>query len=294
MMSHNNILFFILILCKVCVFGQNTKLVLEDKKISYDFVLITGSQMKIGQGNEIILDPYYIGTHEVDFPTFDQFFKDEFFTQNEEADAVTRPSPPYLDLTLGMGKDAGHPANSMQHYGALMFCRWLYKLTGEFYRLPTELEWQNACYLGETEKNIKTNIGWFEENSDDKYHKSASLSPNNLGIFDMLGNVAEWTLDQYDENFFKSLKNGDKNPYNKTTKKHPHTVKGGSYKDKAADTGCATRVGTDRVWNRRDPQVPKSTWWNIDAPFIGFRLVKPVNQPSKEEAEQFFKDYFKK
>ena len=293
-MRNIKILFFILAFNTFYSNGQNTKLILEDKKISYNLVLIPGGKVKVADNKEVVIDAFYLGSHEVDFPAFDQFFKDEFFTQNEEADAITRPSPPYLDLTLGMGKEAGFPANSMQHYGAMMFCRWLYKLTGEFYRLPTELEWQHACYIGETEKNLRSEIGWFAENSGDKYHKGGTLTPNSSGIFDMLGNVAEWTLDQYDENYLNTLKDGEKNPYNKTTKKHPHTVKGGSYKDHAAQTGCSVRTGTDKVWNRRDPQVPKSTWWNIDAPFIGFRLVKPVNQPSKESVEQFFKEYFKK
>ena len=293
-MSHIKLLFIFLIWSTVSVYAQKTKLFIDSKKIDYELVLIPAGKMKVAEGKEVILDAYYIGTHEVDFQAYDQFFKDEFFSQNDEVDAVTRPSPPYLDLTLGMGKEAGFPANSMQHYGAMMFCRWLYKTTGEFYRLPTELEWQNACYIGETEKNNTTSIAWLAENSGDKYHKSASLAPNKLGMYDLLGNVAEWTLDQYDENFIKNIKNGEVNPYNKTTKKHPHAVKGGSYKDKASEVGCDTRAGTDKVWNRRDPQVPKSTWWNIDAPFVGFRLVKPLIQPSKEDIEAFFKDYFKK
>ena len=47
---------------------------------------------------------------------------------------------------------------------------------------------------------------------------------------------------------------------------------------------------SDIAWNDRDPQIPKSKWWNADAPFIGFRLVRPLKQPSKAEAEKFFAD----
>jgi len=45
------------------------------------------------------------------------------------------------------------------------------------------------------------------------------------------------------------------------------------------------------VWNRRDPQIPRSKWWNTDAPFVGFRIVKPAKQPSKEEVNAFFDKY---
>jgi hypothetical protein len=41
-------------------------------------------------------------------------------------------------------------------------------------------------------------------------------------------------------------------------------------------------------WKQRDPQIPKSNWWFTDAPFIGFRVVRPAKQPSKEEIEKYF------
>jgi hypothetical protein len=44
-------------------------------------------------------------------------------------------------------------------------------------------------------------------------------------------------------------------------------------------------------WNRKDPQVPKSKWWLTDAKSVGFRLVRPVKQPTPEEAEAFYKQY---
>src|SRR5690606_112688 len=84
------------------------------------------------------LDPFWMGTHEVTFDEFNLFFNDIELSQNIPTDGLTRPSSPYIDMTLGMGKAGGFPANSMQQYGALMYCRWLYQKTGVFYRLPTE------------------------------------------------------------------------------------------------------------------------------------------------------------
>jgi formylglycine-generating enzyme required for sulfatase activity len=110
----------------------------------------------------------------------------------------------------------------------------------------------------------------------------------------MLGNVAEWTLDQYDENYYSNLSDTSSNPVKLPTAKHPRTVRGGNYGDNAIHLRSADRLRSDLIWNRRDPQIPKSRWWNADAPFIGFRIVKPVKQPTPAEAESFFKLYLGK
>jgi formylglycine-generating enzyme required for sulfatase activity len=212
-------------------------------------------------------------------------------------DAITRPSPPYIDFTLGMGKRGGFPANSMSQYAALIYCKWLYKKTGIFFRLPTEAEWEYACRAGsETAypfgKDAKqlAAYAWFDKNSGGKYHKTGELKPNAWGLYDMLGNVMEWTLDEYQPDYLKNI--ADRNPtILPTSFREPKTVKGGSYQDKDLDLRPANRLKSDPVWNRRDPQIPKSKWWNADAPFVGFRIIRPVKQPSAADIEAFFNKY---
>jgi len=244
------------------------------------------------------ISPFWMGAYEVTYEEYNAFFTDETFAQNNNADAITRPSPPYIDFTLGMGKDGGYPANSMQPYGALMYCRWLYKKTGIFFRLPTEAEWEYACragssstyFFGDDLKQL-SQYAWYRSNSDNRYHKVGQLKPNPWGLFDMLGNVGEWTLDQYDVNYFIDTKDMKTDPMIQATKRNPRTVKGGTYQDEAKKLRPANRKESDLVWNRRDPQIPKSKWWNADAPFIGFRVIRPLKQPTPEEAEKFFDLY---
>jgi len=251
-----------------------------------------------GPAKEVSVSPFWMGANEVTYDEYDAFFKDETVTRNETADAITRPSPPYIDLTLGMGKQGGFPANSMSHYGALMYCRWLYNKTGIFYRLPTEAEWEYACRAGSKTPyffgNDTTGLSkyaWFANNSDNKYHKTGLKAPNGWGLYDMLGNVAEWTLDQYEEDYFSKLPTPAKDPLVKRTARHPRTLKGGSFQDGAEDLRSASRLKSSLDWNRRDPQIPKSRWWNADAPFIGFRIVRPEKQPTEKEINEFFATY---
>ena len=239
-----------------------------------------------------------MGEFEVTHDEFDIFFKDANTSQNSNVDAITRPSPQYVDLSWDMGREGGFPVNSMQQRTAVMYCKWLYNKTGIFYRLPTEAEWEYACragssskyFFGDNENDLEKYV-WYNKNSNSAYHKVGQLKPNAFGLYDMLGNVAEWVMDQYDENYFTRMNEGQIDPGLKPTSRHPRLLKGGSYVDEATELRCANRIKWLPEWNRRDPQIPKSKWWLTDAPFAGFRLVRPFKQPSADEIEKFFTLY---
>ena len=125
---------------------------------------------------------------------------------------------------------------STTQQGAMRYCKWLYDKTGRFFRLPTEAEWEYACRAGTTTKYFfgddASKLGdyaWYYENSDDKYHKVGTKLPNPWGLYDMLGNVAEWTSDDFRENYHEILATQKENPWMIPAKKHSRTVKGGAY-----------------------------------------------------------------
>ncbi len=130
---------------------------------------------------------------------------------------------------------------------------------------------------------------WYKNNGKSVYHKVGLLQPNSWGLYDILGNVAEWTLDQYDETYFTKMAAASVDPVLTPTTTHPRTVRGGSFEDEAKDLRIANRTSWEPSWNQRDPQIPKSRWWLTDAAFVGFRVVRPLKQPSAGEAEAFFK-----
>jgi formylglycine-generating enzyme required for sulfatase activity len=252
-----------------------------------------------GPQRNVSISPFWMGAFEVSRDEFDVFFKDETTSQNSTVDAVTRPSPQYIDFSLGMGKEGGYPVNSLSQYAALMYCRWLYSKTGIFYRLPTEAEWEYACrggnstayYFGNEPKDLDK-YAWYQNNSDNKFHKSGQKLPNAFGLYDMLGNVTEWTLDHYDDKAMEKLADKSTDPFAAVVHaRYPNALRGGSFMDEAAKLRCANRLASEPSWNRRDPQVPKSKWWLTEAGFVGFRVIRPLQQPTKEQAAEFFKQY---
>ncbi|MFN5423275.1 MAG: formylglycine-generating enzyme family protein [bacterium] len=244
---------------------------------------------------------FWMGIYEITHDQFNVFFRDASTSQGSKVDAVTRPTAQYIDLSWNMGKDGGFPVNSMSVDAAMMFCRWLYKNTGVFYRLPTEAEWEYACRAGSKTNyffgNDAAQLGqyaWFKTNSKNKYQKVGLKKPNAWGLYDMLGNVAEWTADQYEPEYFKKIGDAPVNPNIQPTARYPRSIRGGSYLDDATLLKVSTRQFSDVSWNKRDPQIPKSRWWLTDGAFVGFRIVRPISQPTAEEAEKFYKLYLGK
>ena len=287
-------------------------------KLSFEMRAIPAGEFlmgsKKGKADEqpvhpVKLAPFWMSTFEVTWDIFEPFLYKDYEINHStgtipaNVDAVTRPSKPYSDMTFGMGKE-GQPALAMTHYNAIQFCKWLYARTGVFYRLPTEAEWEYACRSGSTSEYsfgdgaaMLGEYAWYKDNSEGKTHKVGMKKPNAWGLYDMYGNVAEWTYDQYISDFYATV-NGDKinNPVAIPSKLYAHVIRGGSYEDAARDCRSASRLPSDPVWKQLDPQIPKSNWWFPEAPFIGMRLVRPVNVPAKEAIDAYYntaplKDY---
>jgi formylglycine-generating enzyme required for sulfatase activity len=255
---------------------------------------------------KVKIDPFWMASTETTWDMFEIFaFQEQEKRLAMESggleaanipsvDAVSRPTPPYLDMSFGMGK-YGYPAICMTQYSAQMFCKWLTAKTGVFYRLPTEAEWEYACRAGTTtaysfgdDEAQLDEYAWHYGNTNGGYEKVGTKKPNPWGLYDMHGNISEWTLDQYDPDFYASLEDGVQVPYNPPTTLYPRTVRGGSYDDDPEVLRSAARIPSNPQWKQQDPQIPKSNWWHTDARFVGFRIIRPLNPPSEEQIKAFW------
>jgi formylglycine-generating enzyme required for sulfatase activity len=209
------------------------------------------------------------------------------------ADVITQPTTPYTEMSFGMGTE-GFPAICMTQHAANKYCQWLSAQTGHFYRLPTEQEWEYAAragtttayYFGDNAAELK-DYEWYYENAPNfQYSQVGKKKPNPWGLYDILGNVCEWTMDQYQPDYYKNLaKLGDKASgfWVKSKTPYPHTARGGSYDDDAPALRASARRGSNPDWKQQDPQLPKSIWYLTDAKFLGFRIIRPLEIPTAEE-----------
>jgi formylglycine-generating enzyme required for sulfatase activity len=276
------------------------KVTIPGTTIPYEMVAIPGGVFTMGSEakpdekptHEVRLDAYWMQAHEV---TWDEYRLFMFATQGGEAaqkdatvDAVSRPTKPYVEMSFGMGIN-GFPAISMTQHAANKYAEWLSARTGEFYRLPTEAEWEYACRAGSTATPAPlAESAWYAANSDGKYQKVATKKPNAWGLYDMLGNVMEWTLDQY----APYTAGAQANPWVKATGPYPNAVRGGSWNDPPGALTCSARVASDAAWKQQDPQLPKSIWYLTDAQWLGFRLVHPSKLPTAEEMYRYWNSGF--
>jgi formylglycine-generating enzyme required for sulfatase activity len=263
---------------------------------------------------EIEISPFWIGKHEVTWAEYKTWMdiidlfketpptKTKPVTDANRVDAVTAPSKLYdPTFTFTNGEAPNLPAVTMSQFAARQYTKWLSKLTGQVFRLPSEAEWEYAARAGTTTAywfgDDPKKLGdheWFIDNSMDKSHPVGTKKPNPWGLHDMLGSVSEWVLDEYSEEGYKPLAGKPLTGVTSIrwpTKTYPRTIRGGSWETTAEECRAAARIASnDREWTETDPNIPKSPWWFTDGPAlsIGFRLVRPLTPPAAADLPKYW------
>lgn len=256
-----------------------------------------------GPVREVTLSPFWIGRIEVTWDEYMAFFRatgtqgrtEDQVAAGDDVDAITGATPPWGAPDQGWGKGS-RPAITMTWHAANVYCRWLSKVTGKKYRLPTEAEWEYACrgetvtpYFFDGDPRKFTSEGFlrkllgsdtatiasyiiYNKNSGAMTAEPSAVKPNPYGLRNMAGNVAEFCSDYYSEEYYAtdSLRIDPKGP----ERGEEHVIRGGSFKSDAGDVRSASRDYTrTKAWLVTDPQMPKSIWWYSDCIDVGFRVV---------------------
>jgi formylglycine-generating enzyme required for sulfatase activity len=205
------------------------------------------------------IEPFAMGVTEVTFAEYDRF-----------AEATGRKLP--KDEGFGRGD---RPVINVSVYDATTFAKWLSRQSGTRYRLPTELEWEHAARAGST-----TRFPWGEEigvgraNCDgcgsrwdgQSTAPVGSFAPNAWGLYDMIGNVGEWTCSMRDPDPARSFEACD----------GPHESRRRTYRNGGWSDGPERLGAAFRDWNAAVRRTD----------FVGFRLVREGEVVARPMASQ--------
>jgi formylglycine-generating enzyme required for sulfatase activity len=218
--------------------------------VSFDMIAVPGDPPFLIGKTEVTWDEYDVFAYKLDQPTIGPR---PDTAMARVIDATARPSRPYGAPDYGWGHQ-GYPAISIAAPAAMEYAAWLSARTGKRYRLATDAEWTRAATAGLAGLNppMVDSLAWHAGNSGSRSHPVGSRRPDRLGLYDMLGNAAEWVT------------GADGRPL----------TRGGSWADQPGTLNVTTSTRYSPSWQERDPQFPKSRWWLSDGPFVGFRLVR--------------------
>ncbi|TGO01969.1 hypothetical protein PN36_32970 [Candidatus Thiomargarita nelsonii] len=210
--------------------GEMFQDTLQDASIGPEMVWIPAGTFRMGdiQGDgysnelpvhEVSMDDFAMGRYEVTFAEYDKF-----------AEATGRAKPD----DQGWGRD-NRPVINVSWDDAVAYANWLSQQTDKEYRLPTGAEWEYVARAGTETKywwgnEISTNQANCQ-NSDcaDSFDYTApvgSFESNPFGLYDMAGNVWEWSCSSYDSRY-----NGQEQ---ECATEQPRVVRGGSWRDSAS------------------------------------------------------------
>jgi formylglycine-generating enzyme required for sulfatase activity len=242
--------------------------------------------------HSVTISDFYIGKYEVTVAEFEKFIKAAGYkTDAEKGDGS------YIYTTtwekkagvywkhdtkgdLRTRSDYNHPVIHVSWNDATAYCKWLQETTGKGYRLPTEAEWEYAARGGNQSKNYKyagtndesslyryanfadksTDFSWSVKSQNDNYAYTAPVGKylsNELGIYDMSGNVWEWCSDWYGSDYYKN-----------SSSNNPEGANSGAYRVLRGGAWSITPASC-RIANRRS----NAPTYRIT--YLGFRVVFP-------------------
>jgi formylglycine-generating enzyme required for sulfatase activity len=293
---------------------------LSNTTVSFDLAYIPGGTFWMGSPEnepgrdpdtdlprrQVTVSPFWMGKHEVTAELIHCWLSESRQAEtgrtnfgqlplSPAAERAVKPVPsgmPYVPIFRG-GNDKLQPAVTLTAFGAQEFCRWLTLRTGRYYRLPTEAEWEFACRAGSDAAypfgTDAARLGEFASFGGPSPAPGpvGSKRPNALGLYDMLGNVGEYVLDDWDGPYHSATA---VDPWRPNRDRHYFTVRGGDVESDATQLRSASRrphylYGQEANEGSQSIRGNSgSTHFNGNgvprAELTGLRVVSPVTRPA--------------
>lgn len=258
-------------------------LVFEVGASRFDMVLVKGGRALLGRGEktkrgipqhmlvtELGVGSGFSGKDEwpVHPVALDDYYMGRFEVTQELWETVMGYNP-------SLFKGASRPVEQISYFEAVAFTQKLSEMTGLPFRLPTEAEWEHAACGGEEGAGWQYSggdgadwVAWYQENSGQCTHPVGMLASNNLGLYDMTGNVWEWCHDWYHPQYYQWLM--------AMAERDPVVWGQGFDNPQGPDKG-ECRVGRGGSWtdDRKDLRVTYRNFWSpqVKISVLGMRLA---------------------
>ena len=234
------------------------------KKLMADMVLVEGGTYMMGNPDRDRNDEYAKDVpHEV---TLSSFYICKYEVTEALWTAVMGSNPSRDKL------GDNYPVERVNWYDCQDFVEKLSELTGRHFRLPTEAEWEYAARGGKRSRGYRYSgsyaldeIGWHVGNAHYYKREVGTKKPNELGLYDMTGNVSEWCQDKLDIEYYHHSPSINPQGSDRSTYKDNRCFRGGSFCDEE-------KYDELKVYTRNTGMPPEEKYGHL-----GLRLAMSVN-----------------
>ena len=234
------------------------------KKLMADMVLVEGGTYMMGNPDRDRNDEYAKDVpHEV---TLSSFYICKYEVTEALWTAVMGSNPSRHKL------GDNYPVEQVNWYDCQDFVEKLSELTGRHFRLPTEAEWEYAARGGKRSRGYRYSgsyaldeIGWHVGNAHYYKREVGTKKPNELGLYDMTGNVSEWCQDKLDIEYYHHSPSINPQGSDRSTYKDNRCFRGGSFCDEE-------KYDELKVYTRNTGMPPEEKYGHL-----GLRLAMSVN-----------------
>lgn len=256
---------------------------LHHVKISKDFYLGV-NEVTLGQFARFLSETNYLPESVKDGKGAYGYVKRGDQRQAADVSILAGPASEFSFMNTGFDQSQDHPVVNVSWNDAMAMAAWLTEKEGVRYRLPTEAEWEYACLANQQKRYSQSNrpedlsdiANTFDQEAASTWSPAdelasdgsdgfvftapiGSYSANAFGVKDMLGNVSEWVVDDYDPHYYyHSLLTDPQGPETNGDKVH----RGGAWNTSSLDARCASRSHA----------APSGRH-----PTLGFRLVREAS-----------------
>ena len=234
------------------------------KGVTFTMIPVEGGTFQMGSKSSsydehpihsVTLSDYYIGQTEVTQELWEAIMGKQRAMGALSAGLLGLGIKELVSANTNKGPD--NPISNITWNDCQKFIQKLNKITGQNFRLPTEAEWEFAARGGNKSHGYKysgsnnaDSVAWYSVNSNSKVHPVRKKAPNELGIYDMSGNVSEWCADKYDY-YDETPQINPMGPANGTE----YVLRGGCYDYNDKDIRVASR-------SKSKPKVG-SVWYGL-------------------------------